>query len=61
MLSDLVYTTRDFYISNEVRLRPTLLLSYLNAICLYIKGFYYLINALTFTIDKVEVYIREKS
>ena len=47
MIPDLVYTSKDLYVSNQVRSKPIYLLS-LEAISLYIKSFCHLVNALTF-------------
>ena len=47
MISNLVYISKDLYISNQVRSRPIYLFG-LRAIALYITGFCYLVNALTF-------------
>ena len=47
MIPNLIYTNKDFYISNQVRFKLTYLLSGLNIIDLYIKGLYHLMNILT--------------
>lgn len=60
MISDLAYNNRDPYISNQVKSRPTYLLSGLDATSIYTRGFYYLINTWTSIIDKVDIYIRKK-
>ena len=46
MISDLVYISRDFYISNQVRSKP-MYLSNLNITGLYIRNLHYLVNALS--------------
>lgn len=61
MIQNLIYTSRDFYISNLVRIRLIYLLSGLSAISLHIKGLYYLIHNLSSIIDKVDIYVRKKS
>ncbi len=69
MILDLAYTSRDLYISNQVKSRPTYL-SDLGFIGLHIRVFCYLVNVLTFIqsvywqnnyTDKADVCIREKS
>ncbi len=46
MIPDLAYTSRNLYISNQVRSR-LMYLSDLKATSLHTKSFYYLINILT--------------
>ena len=58
IISDLVYISRDLYIFNQVKLRPTYLLSSLDASDLYTRKLGYLVNALT---DKANVYTKKKS
>ena len=48
MISDLTYISKSHYTSNQVRSR-SIYLSDLNTTGLYIKGFYYLVDTLTFT------------
>ncbi len=69
MISDLIYTSRGFLISNQVKFRPTCSLSGLSATGFYIRSFCYLINALTsiksiiklVTFNKADVRIKKKS
>lgn len=49
MILDLVYTSRNLYISNRVKFRPTYLLLDLGVISLSTKSFYHLVNTRTFT------------
>ena len=56
MIPDLAYTNRNFCTSNQISSKLIYLLD-LDVICLYIRSFYHLVNALT---DKAVVYIREK-
>ena len=57
MILDLVYTSRDFYVSNQVIFRPMYLLLGLTATNLYIKNFCYLVNTLT---NKANIHIKKK-
>lgn len=47
MIPDLAYTSRNLYVSNQFRYKPTYLPSNWISISLYIKSFSYLRNALT--------------
>ena len=58
MILNLASTKKDFYISNQVKSRPTCSLSDLSSIGLYTKSFCHLINILT---HKADIYIKEKS
>ena len=49
MISDLTYTSKNLYTSNQIKSKPIYLLLGLGAISLYTKSFYYLINILIFT------------
>ncbi len=68
MILDLVYTSKDLYIFNQVRFRLTHLLLSLNITGLYTRNLCYPINASTFTestiklvvFDKTNVRIKEK-
>ena len=60
MISNLAYTSKNLYVSNELKFKPICLLSSLNTISLYTKSFYYLVNTLTYTINTADIYIREK-
>lgn len=60
IILDLVYTSRDLYISDKVRFRPTrptYLLSGLSTTSLHTRVICHLVNIL---IDKAYVYIKEK-
>lgn len=48
MISELVYTSINFHISNQVRSKHIYLLLNLSTIGLYIKNFCYLVNDLNF-------------
>ena len=47
MILDLVYTSKNLYISNQVKSRSTYLSLGLNIIDLYARDFHYLVNTLT--------------
>ena len=49
MISNLAYTNRDFYTSNQVRSGPKYALSGLTDIVLYTRDFHHLVNTLTST------------
>lgn len=50
MISDLAYSSKNLYISNQVKFRPIYsLLGFINT-DLYIKNFYYFVNIPTFII-----------
>lgn len=55
MILDLVYTIKSFYISNQVKLKPTYLVLSLDANGLDIKGFCHSVNILTFINDEDNV------
>ena len=58
MISNLVYTSKDFCTSNQIRFRSIYLLLGLSAIGLHTRNLCYLVNTLT---NKIDIYIREKS
>ena len=58
MILDLVYISRDLYISNQVKSKPIYLLLGLIIISLYTRNFCYLINIL---INKTDIYTKKKS
>ncbi len=60
MIPNLTYTNKDLYVFNEVKSRPTCLFLDLNAISLQIRGFCHLVNILTSTLDKVNIYTKKK-
>ena len=47
MILALVYTSRSFYLSNQVKSRPIYLLLGLNTTSLYTRNLCHLVNALT--------------
>ena len=49
MIPDLIYVSKGFYISNQIRSRPIYLSLGLSTIGLYIRNLYYLVNTLTST------------
>ncbi len=53
----LYYTSKGFYISNQVKSRSICSLFDLSATGLYIKSLYYLVNSLT---DKADIHITKK-
>ncbi len=53
MIPNLAFTSKYFYIFNQVKSKSTYLLSNLSAINLYTKSFCHLVNILTFTITKL--------
>lgn len=55
MILDLVYTSKDFYISNQVKWKLIYLLFSLIILSLYAQDLYYLIYALTFLDDKADI------
>ncbi len=59
MIPDLAYTSRDIYVSNQVRSKPTYL-SGLGIISLYTRGFCHLVNTLTFTRSIIRTVILTK-
>lgn len=61
MILNLVYISRDLYISNQVKSWPTYLLLGLVVTDLHIKSFGHLYNTLTSIINKVDIDISEKS
>ena len=60
MILNIAYTSKSLYISNQIRSRFRYLLLGLNTIDLYIRSFYYFINAPTFMDNKINFYIKEK-
>ncbi len=58
MIPDLVYTSRDFYISNQLKSSPICSLLELSATGLHTRNLCHLVNILT---NKADVCIREKS
>ena len=61
MISNLVYTSRSFYISNQVMSKSMYSLLSLDIVGLHSKNFCHLVYALIFIDDKVDIYKREKS
>ncbi len=57
MILDLAYISRDLYLSNQVRIRPTYL-SGLEATGLHTRAFVILVDALA---DEVDVHTRDES
>ncbi len=47
MIPDLAYTSKDFYVLNQIKSKFIYLLSNLDTIGLYTKGFYHPVNVLT--------------
>ena len=60
MIPDLAYTNKDFYASNQVRLRPTCLLLNLCATVLDTKDLYYLVNTLAFIESVIKTIVLTK-
>ena len=58
MISDLAYSSKNLYITNQVRFRSTYSLSNLNTTGLYTRDLCYLVNIL---IDKSNIYKKKKS
>ena len=57
IILNLTYTSKNFYISNQVRFRSVCSPSGLSVTGLHIRDFYYFVNTLT---DKIYIYIKEK-
>lgn len=60
IISDLVYISKNIYVFNQVKSRHIGLLN-ISATSLYTRGFCYLVNIITFIINKANVYIKKKS
>ena len=54
MILDLVYSSRDFYLSNQVRSKPLYLFG-LKAIGQHTRGLCYLVNVLTFIESVIKI------
>ena len=57
MISNLIKTSKDLYVSNQIRFRLIFLPLDLGTTSLHIRDFYYLVNTLT---NKADICIKEK-